>query len=85
MTGPTNGCRRTWRETSTSVADRTADRVTFAGGDRGGMSGLIEILAGRGGREDLPNLAHLLTFEVDDLLPLVDAAQMLGFAERAER
>ena len=46
----------------------------------GGMSGLIEILAGRGGREDLPNLAHLLSFEVDDLLPLLDAAQMLGFA-----
>jgi len=45
----------------------------------GGMSGLVEILAARGGREDLPNLANVLTFEVDDLLPLVDAAQMLGF------
>jgi len=47
----------------------------------GGMSGLIELLAAHGGREDLPQLAHLLTFEVDDLLPLVDAAQLLGFAE----
>jgi NitT/TauT family transport system ATP-binding protein len=46
----------------------------------GGMSGLLEILAARGGREDLPKLAHGLTFEVDDLLPLVDAAQMLGLA-----
>lgn len=46
----------------------------------GGMSGLLELLAAHGGREDLPKLAHLLTFEVDDLLPLVDAAQMLGFA-----
>jgi len=45
----------------------------------GGMSGLVEILAARGGRDDLPNLANLLVFEVDDLLPLVDAAQMLGF------
>ena len=26
-------------------------------------------------------LAHELTFEVDDLLPLVDAAQVLGLAE----
>jgi NitT/TauT family transport system ATP-binding protein len=46
----------------------------------GGMSGLLEILAARGGREDLPDLAHDLTFEVDDLLPLVDAAQLLGLA-----
>lgn len=46
----------------------------------GGMSGLLEILAARGGREDLPELAHDLTFEVDDLLPLVDAAQLLGLA-----
>jgi len=44
------------------------------------MSGLLEILAAHGGREDLPKLADLLTFEVDDLLPLVDAAQLLGFA-----
>ena len=47
----------------------------------GGMSGLLEILVARGGTEDLPRLAHDLTFEVDDLLPLVDAAQMLGLAE----
>jgi NitT/TauT family transport system ATP-binding protein len=46
----------------------------------GGLSGLLEILAAHGGREDLPQLAHMLTFEVDDLVPLVDAAQMLGFA-----
>jgi NitT/TauT family transport system ATP-binding protein len=46
----------------------------------GGMAGLLEILAARGGREDLPQLAHDLTFEVDDLLPLVDAAQLLGLA-----
>ena len=47
----------------------------------GGMSGLLEILVARGGRDDLPQLAHELTFEVDDLLPLVDAAQLLGLAE----
>ena len=46
----------------------------------GGMAGLLEIVAARGGREDLPELAHDLTFEVDDLLPLVDAAQLLGLA-----
>jgi NitT/TauT family transport system ATP-binding protein len=47
----------------------------------GGMAGLLEILVAHGGREDLPQLAHELTFEVDDLLPLVDAAQVLGLAE----
>jgi hypothetical protein len=45
------------------------------------MAGLLEIVEARGGREDLPKLAHELTFEVDALLPLVDAAQVLGLAE----
>jgi len=46
----------------------------------GGMAGLLEILLARGGKEDLPALAHDLVFEVDDLLPLVDATRLLGFA-----
>ena len=46
----------------------------------GGMAGLLEILVARGGREDLPTLARDLMFEVDDLLPLVDGASLLGFA-----
>ncbi|HTD51250.1 MAG TPA: nitrate/sulfonate/bicarbonate ABC transporter ATP-binding protein, partial [Acidimicrobiia bacterium] len=46
----------------------------------GGMAGLLEILLARGGKEDLPALAHDLVFEVDDLLPLVDATGLLGFA-----
>ena len=46
----------------------------------GGMAGLLEILLARGGDEDLPALAHDLMFEVDDLLPLVDGASLLGFA-----
>ncbi len=46
----------------------------------GGMAGLLEILLARGGREDLPALAADLVFEVDDLLPLVDGANLLGFA-----
>ena len=45
-----------------------------------GLSGLLEILAARGGREGLAELADDLSFEVDDLLPLVDAAVMLGLA-----
>jgi NitT/TauT family transport system ATP-binding protein len=47
----------------------------------GGVSGLLEIVHDRGGREDLPKLAESLRLEVDDLLPAVDAASLLGFAE----
>jgi NitT/TauT family transport system ATP-binding protein len=50
----------------------------------GGLAGLLEILDAQGGRADLPELAHQLTFEVDDLLPLTDAAEMLGFADVEE-
>jgi NitT/TauT family transport system ATP-binding protein len=46
----------------------------------GGLSGLLEILAARGGRDGLAGLADNLSFEVDDLLPLVDAAVLLGLA-----
>jgi NitT/TauT family transport system ATP-binding protein len=47
----------------------------------GGISGFLEILNDRGGREDLASLAESLRLEVDDLLPAVDASAMLGFAE----
>jgi NitT/TauT family transport system ATP-binding protein len=47
----------------------------------GGISGLIEIINDREGREDLPKLAESLRLEVDDLLPAVDASVLLGFAE----
>ena len=46
----------------------------------GGISGLLEIVHDRGGKEDLPKLADSLRLEVDDLLPAVDAATLLGFA-----
>jgi len=47
-----------------------------------GLSGLAEILLARhGGAADLADLADSLGLEVDDLLPLVDALVLLGFAE----
>jgi NitT/TauT family transport system ATP-binding protein len=44
----------------------------------GGLAGLIEIVFAHDGRMDLAELASQLSFDVDDLLPLVDAAQLLG-------
>ncbi|MEU7168648.1 nitrate/sulfonate/bicarbonate ABC transporter ATP-binding protein [Streptomyces morookaense] len=46
----------------------------------GGLAGLLEILIARGGEDGLAEIADELNFEVDDLLPLVDAAVMLGLA-----
>jgi NitT/TauT family transport system ATP-binding protein len=46
----------------------------------GGLSGLLEILTARGGRDGLAEIADDLSFEVDDLLPLTDAAVLLGLA-----
>ncbi|RJO73454.1 ATP-binding cassette domain-containing protein [Nocardia panacis] len=45
----------------------------------GGLAGLVELVYANGGRADLPDIADELNFEIDDLLPLVDAAAMLGF------
>ncbi len=50
----------------------------------GGIAGLVEILADRGGREDLHRLASEFVMEADDLLPIVEAAQMLGFVQVRE-
>ena len=46
----------------------------------GEISGLLEIVHERGGKEDLPQLAEGLRLELDDLLPTTDAAALLGFA-----
>ena len=46
-----------------------------------GLSGLAEILHQMGDELDLADLADELRLEVDDLLPLVDALVLLGFAE----
>ena len=45
----------------------------------GGIAGLMEILIDHGGRDDIYKLAADLAFEIDDLLPIVEAAQLLGF------
>lgn len=46
----------------------------------GGIAGLLEILVDHGGRQDLHRISHQLMLESDDLLPIVGACALLGFA-----
>jgi NitT/TauT family transport system ATP-binding protein len=50
----------------------------------GGLAGLLEILVALGGEDGLAEIADELNFEIDDLLPLVDALVMLGLAETGD-
>ena len=50
----------------------------------GGIAGLIELLHDRGGHEDLFRLAEDLIMDVQDLLPLLEACVLLGFASLKE-
>jgi NitT/TauT family transport system ATP-binding protein len=50
----------------------------------GELTGFIERLYALGGREDLHDLARDLQLEADELLPLADAADLLGFGDIEE-
>ncbi len=45
---------------------------------------MLELLIDKGGRDDIYRLADDLALEIDDLLPIVDAAQLLGFLKIEE-
>ncbi len=47
---------------------------------RGAIAGLLELLRDRGGRDDLYRIADDLRMELDDLLPIAEAASLLSFA-----
>ncbi|MCX5386365.1 nitrate/sulfonate/bicarbonate ABC transporter ATP-binding protein [Streptomyces sp. NBC_00083] len=81
------------KETSPHVAHVRAGRPEGVEADRrtlantplpaasvDGLSGLAEMVAHRGGGCDLADLADDLGLEIDDVLPLVDALELLGFA-----
>jgi NitT/TauT family transport system ATP-binding protein len=59
----------------------TPSEVPLPDVSAGGLSGLLEILNAKGGEDGLAELAESLSFEVNDLLPLVDASVLLGLAE----
>jgi NitT/TauT family transport system ATP-binding protein len=50
----------------------------------GGIAGLLELLQDRGGKEDLYRLAEDLNLDAEDLLPIVEASVLLGFAALRE-
>ena len=50
----------------------------------GDMTGHIELVQSRGDRADLYQLGRVLQLEVDELLPLVDAANLLNLADAQE-
>lgn len=50
----------------------------------GGIAGLLELLRDRGGKEDLYRLAADLSLDAEDLLPIVEASVLLGFATLKE-
>ncbi len=50
----------------------------------GSIAGLLELLLDHGGEEDLYHVAEQLLLEVDDLLPIVEGATLMGFATAHE-
>jgi len=50
----------------------------------GGIAGMLELLHDRGGREDLFRLSEDLVMDVEDLLPILEACVLLGFAKLKE-
>jgi len=48
---------------------------------RGAIAGLLELLNSRGGKDDLYQVAEELRMETDGLLPIIEAAALLGFAK----
>ena len=79
LTGREDAAVRAAEESPDATAATPVD-VPLPEVSAGGLSGLLEILAARGGQDGLAELADDLSFEIDDLLPLVDAAVMLGLA-----
>ena len=45
----------------------------------GGIAGLLELLSDRDGRDEIHHLADDLAFEIDDLLPIIEASSLLGY------
>jgi NitT/TauT family transport system ATP-binding protein len=73
------------QQTATPVRDQRQMHYQMLPHARpGGVAGLLELLLDKGGRDDIYRLADDLAFEIDDLLPIVDAASLLDFLKIEE-
>jgi NitT/TauT family transport system ATP-binding protein len=75
---PTGGIKQVLKKQEAPV--RTARYQMLPHARVGGIAGLLELLHDRGGREDLFRLAEELVMDVEDLLPILEACVLLGFA-----
>src|ERR1035437_2272418 len=66
-----------------STADREAKKAyrMLPAARPGSIAGLVELLNDRGGKDDLYRIAEELLMDVDDLLPIVEAAAILSFVK----
>jgi len=60
---------------------QTIDGTPLPHARPGAISGLLELIEEHGGPEDVAAISERLRMEADDLLPILDAAVLLGFAE----
>ncbi|MEW2528646.1 nitrate/sulfonate/bicarbonate ABC transporter ATP-binding protein [Streptomyces sp. NPDC047071] len=80
MTGRPRESRLPGRTEAAEPDRRTVATTPLPPATVDGLSGLAETVAHRGGSCDLADLADDLALDVDDLLPQVDALDLLGFA-----
>ncbi|MFI9169714.1 nitrate/sulfonate/bicarbonate ABC transporter ATP-binding protein [Streptomyces lincolnensis] len=80
MTGRQKEGRTPGRAEAVELEKRTPANTPLPTASVDGLSGLAEMIAHRDGRADLADLVDDLGLEVDDVLPLVDALDLLGFA-----
>lgn len=64
-----------------SARRETIDSTPLPHARPGAISGLLELIEEHGGPEDVAAISERLRMEADDLLPILDAAVLLGFAE----
>jgi NitT/TauT family transport system ATP-binding protein len=67
-------------DVNAAAAIRTSKYQILPHARVGGIAGLLELVHDRGGREDLFRLSEDLVMDVEDLLPILEACQLLGFA-----
>ncbi|MDO0930342.1 nitrate/sulfonate/bicarbonate ABC transporter ATP-binding protein [Streptomyces sp. DG2A-72] len=85
MTGrPKDTTRLPGRVEAVQLDKRTVANTPLPTASVDSLSGLAEMVANRGGRCNLVDLSDDLGLDVDDVLPLVDALELLGLAKVSE-